>query len=75
MLQFLDTIFKNFFAKEEAQNTYHKLCQGYSEDFNTFYSEFSWLASIGEVPLIILQGDLYQKLNTTFQDQLLTMEH
>jgi hypothetical protein len=75
ILDYLDIVFRNYFEKEEAEDHYTRLTQQPTEDFNDFHSEFSRLASLGEVPLRVWRSDLYRKLNRTFQDRLISTEH
>ena len=75
ILDYLDIIFRNHFEKEQAQDQYARLLQDSGEDFNDFHSEFSCLASVGEISPDNWRSDLYQKLNQTFQNRLMSTEN
>jgi hypothetical protein len=75
ILDYLDTVLRNHFEKEESQDQYTRLVQGPAEDFNDFHSEFARLASLGEVSPTVWRADLYRKLNRTLQDRLIATEH
>jgi hypothetical protein len=74
ILDYLDLIFKNHYEKDEAADEYARITQGSNEDFNDFHSEFSRLASVGEISPSVWRTDLYRKLNRIFQDRLLSTE-
>ena len=49
ILDYLDVIFRNYFKGEEAQDQYTRQTQQPEEDFNDFYSELAYLATLGEI--------------------------
>jgi hypothetical protein len=75
MLDHLDLGFRDHFEKEKAADQYARHRQQAGEDFNDFHSEFSRLATTGEIPPSVWRADLYRKLNRTFQDRLMSTEH
>jgi hypothetical protein len=72
MLAYLDTIFRNHFEAEEAENQFYALKQQAAQDFNDFHTEFARLAAVGRVPSSTWRSHLWRKLNKEFQNRLLS---
>ena len=51
MLEFLDTVYCDYYKAKRADNAFHQLEQHKGQDFNAFHTEFARLASVGQVPL------------------------
>jgi hypothetical protein len=75
ILAHLDTIFRNHFEAEQAENSFYALKQQATQDFNDFHTEFARLASTGRVPLTTWRSHLWRKLNREFQNRLLATHH
>jgi hypothetical protein len=75
ILAHLDTIFRNHFEAEEAENLFYALKQQATQDFNDFHTEFARLASVGRVPSSTWRSHLWRKLNREFQNRLLATHH
>jgi hypothetical protein len=71
MLEHLDSCFQNYYEAEEAENAFYPLRMYNSEDFNTFHTEFSRLASVGRIAQSSWRGHLWRKLNKEFRSRLL----
>jgi hypothetical protein len=75
MLAYLDTVFRNHFEAEEAENQFYALKQQAAQDFNDFHTEFARLAAVGRVPSSTWRSHLWRKLNREFQNRLLATHH
>ena len=71
MLDHPDSCFQNYYEAEEAENAFYTLTMHSGEDFNTFHTEFSRLASVGRIPPSSWRGHLWRKLNKEFRSRLL----
>ena len=49
ILDHLDIVFRDYFEKDKATDQYARITQQPGEDFNDFHSEFTRLASLGEI--------------------------
>ncbi|MDA4119332.1 MAG: CCHC-type zinc finger protein [Thaumarchaeota archaeon] len=75
ILAHLDTCFLNHFEAQEAEDSFYELEMRTGEDFNSFHTEFSRLASVGRVPKAVWRSHLWRKLNREFQSRLLVAHH
>jgi hypothetical protein len=75
MLKHLDSCFQNYYAAEEAENSFFELKMQPGENFNTFHTEFSRLGSVGRVPVATWRSHLWRKLNREFSSKLLATIH
>jgi len=75
MLAYLDVIFRNHFETEQAENAFFALRQAVGQDFSEFHTEFSRLASVGQIPTNTWRSHLWRKLNKEFQNRLIATHH
>ena len=52
MLEYLKTVFQNYFETEQSENSFYALKHSAGQDFNEFHTEFARLASVSRVPSI-----------------------
>jgi hypothetical protein len=75
MLQYLDTIYRDYYEAERAENAFFELEQTTGQEFSDFHTEFSQLASVGRIPPSTWRSHLWRKLNREFQNRLLATHH
>jgi hypothetical protein len=75
MLEYLKTVFQNYFETEQSENSFYALKHSAGQDFNEFHTEFARLASVGRVPSITWRSHLWRKLNREFRNRLLATHH
>jgi Zinc knuckle len=75
MLQYLDTIYRDYFEAERAENKFHILEQAVGQKFSDFHTEFARLASVGRIPPSTWRSHLWRKLNREFANRLLATHH
>jgi hypothetical protein len=75
MWQTLDAIYVNPHLVRDSKNAYKELRMGQSQSFNDFKTQFVHLANAGRVPLQDRFDDMYDKLTTALQGQLLNQRH
>ena len=71
VLDFLAAIYMNLMKQGIAQDDYYALKQGRGEPFAQFLTQFQHLAGLGGIPRINWKQDLYRKLNTLYQKNLI----
>ena len=75
MLEFLDTVYRDYYEAERADNAFHQLEQHKGQEFNEFHTEFARLASVGRVPTSTWRSQLWRKLNKEYYNRLLATHH
>jgi hypothetical protein len=75
MLATLDTIYKNPFLVRDSRNQYKELKMGASQSFHDFRTRFIHLANTGRIPLADWFDDMYDKMTTALQGQILNQRH
>jgi hypothetical protein len=58
MLQYLDTIYWDYYKAEQAENVFFELEQTIGQEFSDFHTEFIQLVSIGRIPPSTWQSHL-----------------
>jgi len=71
----LDSIYTNPHLVRDSRNAYKELKMANSQSFNDFKTKFVYLANAGRVPLQDRFDDMYDKLTTALQGQLLNQRH
>jgi hypothetical protein len=75
MLATLDTIYKNPFLVRDSRNQYKELKMGVGQSFHDFRTRFIHLANTGQIPLVDWFDDMYDKMTTALQGQILNQRH
>jgi hypothetical protein len=75
MLATLDTIYKNPFLVRDSRNQYKELKMGVGQSFHDFRTRFIHLANTGRIPLADWFDDMYDKMTTALQGQILNQRH
>jgi hypothetical protein len=75
MWQTLDAIYVNPHLVRDSKNAYKELKMLNTQSFNDFKTRFVHLANAGRVPLQDRFDDMYDKLTTALQGQLLNQRH
>jgi hypothetical protein len=50
MLQYLNTIYRDYYEAEQAENTFFELEQTTGQEFSDFHTKFLQLVSVGRIP-------------------------
>ena len=75
MLSALDAIYKDPFYVYNSRNTYKDLCIGQSQSFQEFKTRFIQLANSRQIPDTDCFDDMYNKMTTTLQGQILNQRY
>jgi hypothetical protein len=75
MLTTLDTIYKNPFLVRDSRSQYKELKMGIGQSFHDFRTRFIYLANTGRIPLADWFDDMYDKMTTALQGQILNQRH
>ena len=75
MWETLDMIYVNPHLVRDSRNEYKELRMAPTQSFNDFKTRFVHLANAGRVPLQDRFDDMYDKLTTALQGQLLNQRH
>jgi hypothetical protein len=75
MLATLDSIYKNPFLVRDSRNQYKDLKMGIGQSFHDFRTRFIHLANTGRIPSADWFDDMYDKMTTTLQGQILNQRH
>jgi Zinc knuckle len=75
MLATLDTNYLNPHRVRDSKNAYKELKMGPTQAFQDFKTQFIQLANTGRIPLADRFDDMYDKLTTALQGQLLNQRH
>jgi Zinc knuckle len=75
MLRALDAIYKDPFHVRNSRNAYKDLRMGQSQCFQEFKTRFIQLANGGRIPAADRFDDMYDKMTTALQGQILNQRH
>jgi Zinc knuckle len=75
MFETLDAIYKNAHQAQDSRHAYRELKMGSSQSFQDFKTKFIQLANEGRIPSSDRFDDMYEKMTTSLQGQLLNQLH
>jgi hypothetical protein len=75
MFATLDSVYKNQFQVRDSRNAYRELKMGANQTFQVFRTKFLHLANGGRIPEADRFHDMYDKLTTTLQRQIVHQLH
>jgi hypothetical protein len=75
MFATLDIVYVNHHLVRDSRSEYRELKMGTTEAFQDFKTQFIHLANAGKIPLADRFDDMYDKMTTALQGQLLNQRH
>ena len=75
MFETLDAIYKNAHQVQDSRQAYRDLRMGSNQSFQDFKTKFIQLANEGRIPSSDRFDDMYEKMTTSLQGQLLNQLH
>ena len=75
IFEYLNTIYRDYFEAERAENEFYILEQTTGQKFSDFHTEFARLASVGRIPPSTWRSQLWRKLNREYQNRLLATHY
>ena len=75
MFETLDAVYKNAHQVQDSRHAYRELKMGSSQSFQDFKTKFIQVANEGRIPSSDRFDDMYEKMTTPLQGQLLNQLH